>query len=84
MYALFNNAGIAIAGPTVDISVAEFQKQFDVNFFGIHRVSQACFPLLKESKGKIIMMSIVNSMAMMTFVFEENSNVNVLFFPYWS
>ncbi len=56
LYALFNNAGIAIAGPTVDIPVEDFQREFDVNLFGVHRVTRAMFPFLKTSKGRIVMM----------------------------
>jgi short-subunit dehydrogenase len=55
--AVINNAGIARAGPLMDLPVEDLQKQFDVNLFGIHRITKAVFPLLLESKGKIIMIS---------------------------
>ncbi|TFG05613.1 MAG: SDR family oxidoreductase [Promethearchaeota archaeon] len=55
--ALINNAGIARAGPLMELPVDELHEQFDVNLFGIHRITKAVFPFLLQSKGKIIMMS---------------------------
>jgi short-subunit dehydrogenase len=55
--ALINNAGIARAGPLMELPVEDLYEQFDVNVFGIHRITKAVFPLLLESKGKIIMIS---------------------------
>ncbi|MFM7680134.1 MAG: SDR family NAD(P)-dependent oxidoreductase, partial [Roseiflexaceae bacterium] len=31
---LVNNAGVAVAGPSMHIPMAEFRAQFDINFFG--------------------------------------------------
>ncbi len=57
LYGLVNNAGIAVAGPLIDISDGDMQRQFDANFFGIHRVTRAFLPLLMQSSGRIVMMS---------------------------
>lgn len=57
LYAIVNNAGIAIAGALMDISVEEIKEQFDVSVFGVHRVTQTFFPLVHQSHGKIIMIS---------------------------
>jgi short-subunit dehydrogenase len=57
LHGLVNNAGIAVAGPLMDISIEDFKKQFEVNVFGIHQVTKAFFPLLLESHGRIVMMS---------------------------
>lgn len=57
LFGLLNNAGIAVAGPLMDIPMDEFQKQFDVNLFGIHRITQALFPLILKENGRIVMMS---------------------------
>ncbi|MBD3352133.1 MAG: SDR family NAD(P)-dependent oxidoreductase [Candidatus Lokiarchaeota archaeon] len=57
LFAVFNNAGIAIAGPLMDISVEEIERQFQTNLFGLHRVTRAVFPHILEAKGRIIMMS---------------------------
>jgi len=57
LFGLMNNAGIAVAGPLMEISDEDFERQFQVNLFGIHRITKAFFPFLLESKGRIIMMS---------------------------
>ena len=62
---LINNAGIAVGGPFMDMSIDEFKYQFDVNVFGLIKVTQAFLPLLgaKENAlfepGKIIQISSV-------------------------
>ncbi len=55
--ALVNNAGIALPGPLMEVPVEEIAKQFEVNAFGVHRLTRACFPLLMESKGRVVNMS---------------------------
>ncbi len=57
LYAVINNAGITKVGPLMDLPVQEIIAQFEVNLFGVHRVTKAFFPLLLESKGRIIMIS---------------------------
>jgi len=57
LHALINNAGIARAGPLIDLPIQDLQEQFDVNVFGVHRVTRKFFPLLKETRGRIIMIS---------------------------
>jgi short-subunit dehydrogenase len=54
---LVNNAGIARAGPLMELPEQELQDQFDVNVLGVHRVTRACFPLLRQTNGRIVMMS---------------------------
>ena len=59
LYAIVNNAGITKVGPLMDLPIQEIIDQFDVNLFGVHRVTKAFFPLLNLScsvllKGKII------------------------------
>lgn len=62
---LINNAGIAVGGPFMDMSIDEFKYQFDVNVFGLIKVTQAFLPLLgaKENapfeSGKIVQISSV-------------------------
>jgi len=43
---LVNNAGIAVAGPLMYLSLAEFRQQFEVNLFGLLDVTQKFLPLL--------------------------------------
>ncbi|MFX0098815.1 MAG: SDR family oxidoreductase [Candidatus Hodarchaeota archaeon] len=57
LFGLVNNAGIAIAGPLMDMPDEDIYQQIEVNVMGVHRVTRAFFPLLLESKGRIVMMS---------------------------
>jgi NAD(P)-dependent dehydrogenase (short-subunit alcohol dehydrogenase family) len=58
--ALINNAGVAVGGPVEAVSMDEWQRQFDTNFFGVIRLTQACLPLLRECKGRIVNMSSIS------------------------
>ncbi|MGV8995659.1 MAG: SDR family NAD(P)-dependent oxidoreductase [Parvibaculaceae bacterium] len=52
---LVNNAGIAVSGPLLDLSVDDFRMQMEVNVTGPFLVTQAFAPLLgadKSLKGK--------------------------------
>ncbi len=57
LFGLVNNAGITKAGPLMDVSVEDLRAQFEVNLFGVHQITQALFPLLLQTKGRIVMMS---------------------------
>lgn len=57
LFAIVNNAGIAKAGPIMDVPVADMIEQFDVNVIGVHRVTKAFLPLVIASKGRIVMIS---------------------------
>lgn len=62
---LVNNAGIAVAGPVLELSADEFRRQMDVNVIGPVIATQAFAPLLgadpslKGPKGRIVMISSV-------------------------
>ena len=62
---LVNNAGIAVAGPVLELAADEFRRQMDVNVIGPIIATQAFGPLLgsdptlKGSKGRIVMISSV-------------------------
>jgi NAD(P)-dependent dehydrogenase (short-subunit alcohol dehydrogenase family) len=62
---LVNNAGIAVAGPVLELSADEFRRQMDVNVIGPIIATQAFAPLLgtdpqlKGPKGRIVMISSV-------------------------
>lgn len=55
--AVVNNAGIAVNAPVEVLPMAEWRRQFDVNFFGHVEVTQALLPALLRSKGRVVMMS---------------------------
>jgi len=60
---LVNNAGIAVAGPVLELAVSEFRRQMDVNVIGPVIATQAFGPLLgvdpslRGPKGRIVMVS---------------------------
>jgi len=57
LYALVNNAGI-IGGSLFDLTPPEtYSRVMDVNFLGVVRLTNAFLSLLKESKGRIVIMS---------------------------
>lgn len=60
LYAVVNNAGIAVAGPLEYLPLEEMHRQFDVNVFGALAVTQAALPLLRRSHGRVIFMSSVS------------------------
>lgn len=57
--AVINNAGIAVNAPVEVLPMAEWRRQFDVNFFGHIEVTQALLPALLRSRGRVVMMSSV-------------------------
>jgi len=57
---LVNNAGYGQFGCTEDVSVEDFRKQFETNFFSVVRIIQEVAPIMrKQSSGNIINISSV-------------------------
>lgn len=57
---LVNNAGIGASGAAEEFSVAQAQTVFDVNVFGLMRVTKAVLPHMRaQSSGRIINVSSV-------------------------
>jgi hypothetical protein len=62
---LVNNAGIAVAGPVLELAVDQFRRQMDINVIGPIIATQVFGPLLgsdpslKGPKGRIVMISSV-------------------------
>ena len=65
LFGLVNNAGIAVPGPALDLSVADFRYQLDVNMVGTFAVTKGFLPLLgtdrsmKGAPGRIVNISSV-------------------------
>lgn len=51
---LFSNSGIALGGPVENTPLAVFRSVFEVNYFGHVSVIQKLIPLIKESRGMIM------------------------------
>lgn len=71
---LVNNAGTAVSGPLLHINLNEFRHQFDVNVFGLLKVTQLFTPLLKGNKkirknpGRIINISSMSGLIARPFL----------------
>jgi NAD(P)-dependent dehydrogenase (short-subunit alcohol dehydrogenase family) len=65
---LVNNAGIAVNAPVEALPMAEWHRQFEVNFFGHIAMTQALLPALLESSGTVVNISSVGGrVAMPTY-----------------
>ncbi|MFQ5497513.1 MAG: SDR family oxidoreductase [Nitrosopumilus sp.] len=51
---LINNAGYGQFGCTEDVTVDDFRKQFETNFFSIVRIIQEVAPIMRNQKSGII------------------------------
>lgn len=65
LYALVNNAGIAIGGPMEFIPIKKIKEQFDINTFGAVAVAQKFMPILND--GRIVNMSSMASTGIFPF-----------------
>ncbi|MBD1380747.1 SDR family oxidoreductase [Metabacillus arenae] len=58
---LVNNAGIAVGGFSEELTINDYKKQFDTNFFGVIAVTNTVLPLMRErGQGKIINISSIS------------------------
>lgn len=52
--ALWNNAGITVNGPLEFVPLDELRRQLEVNVIGQVAATQAFLPLLRRSRGRIL------------------------------
>jgi NAD(P)-dependent dehydrogenase (short-subunit alcohol dehydrogenase family) len=77
---LVNNAGVAVAGPLLNLPVDEFRRQIEVNLVGAVTVIQAFAPLLgtdrqlKGGPGRIVNISSVGRRVAMPFLAPYNAS----------
>ena len=58
---LINNAGLVYVGAVEDLRLEDWRRQFETNFSGVIRVTQAVLPQMRQRrKGCILMMSSVS------------------------
>lgn len=58
---LINNAGVNFTAAVEDLRLDDWRRQFETNFFGVLRVTQAVVPHMRERRsGRILMMSSVS------------------------
>jgi NAD(P)-dependent dehydrogenase (short-subunit alcohol dehydrogenase family) len=65
--ALINNAGIAIAGPLLELPEADLRRQMEVNFFAPIALTKACLPHFAPA-ARILMVSSISGRAGSPFV----------------
>ena len=53
-FGLINNAGLGISGIVEAIPLEELKRLFEVNLFGVHRLTRAFLPMIRKNKGRII------------------------------
>jgi short-subunit dehydrogenase len=54
LFGLVNNAGVGIGSLIETTIVEDLITLFDVNLFGVHRITKIMLPLIRKSKGRII------------------------------
>ncbi len=60
---LINNAGIIYVSTVEDARMEDWRRQFETNFFGVVRVTQAALPHMRTRKrGRILMISSVSGL----------------------
>ena len=60
LWGLVNNAGVSVFAPLTNAKQSDLEFIFDVNVFGVFRVTQAFAPMIIESKGRIVNISSVS------------------------
>lgn len=60
LWGLVNNAGVNVVAPLIEFPDEDLEFLFDVNVFGVFRVSKAFAPLVIESKGRIVNISSIS------------------------
>jgi NAD(P)-dependent dehydrogenase (short-subunit alcohol dehydrogenase family) len=57
---LVNNAGIAVGGPLEVLPLEDLRRQLEVNTIGPVAVTRAFLPMLRASRGRVVMMGSVS------------------------
>lgn len=60
LWGIVNNAGVNVVAPLIEADISELEFLFDVNVFGVFRVTKAFAPLVIESQGRIVNISSIS------------------------
>lgn len=60
LWGLVNNAGVNVVAPLIEADETDFDFLFDVNVFGVFRVTKAFAPMILASEGRIINISSIS------------------------
>ena len=80
LFGLVNNAGVAVAGPLLELPIEEFRRQLDINLVGVVIVTKAFAPLigtdprLTGTPGRIINISSVGGRNAIPFLAPYNAS----------
>jgi NAD(P)-dependent dehydrogenase (short-subunit alcohol dehydrogenase family) len=66
--AVVANAGLAIAAPLEFLPAVELARQLDVNVVGQFRVVQPLLPLLRRSRGRVVLMGSIGGRSALPFL----------------
>jgi NAD(P)-dependent dehydrogenase (short-subunit alcohol dehydrogenase family) len=55
LYGLVNNAGVGGIGPVATFTDEEVRDLFEVNVFGVFRMTRTFLPLLLEARGRVVL-----------------------------
>ncbi len=60
LWGIVNNAGVNVVAPLIEADVSELEFLFDVNVYGVFRITKAFSPLVIESQGRIVNISSIS------------------------
>jgi len=60
LWGLVNNAGVNVVAPMIEADESDFDFLFNVNVYGVFRVTKAFAPMILESKGRIVNISSIS------------------------
>lgn len=68
LWGLVNNAGVNVVDPMIEAREEDLEFVFDVNVYGMFRVTKAFAPLIIEAKGRIVNISSISGVLSGGFV----------------
>ena len=71
---LVNNAGVTFQGPIERLALDDLRRQLEINLIGAVAMTQATLPLLRESKGRIVMLSSIGGRRALPFLSPYNAS----------
>lgn len=60
LWGVVNNAGVNVVAPTIEFEEEDLDFLFDVNIYGVWRVTKSFAPMIIESKGRIVNISSIS------------------------
>ena len=60
LWGIVNNAGVNVVAPLIEADVSELEFLFDVNVYGVFRITKAFSPLVIKSQGRIVNISSIS------------------------